>query len=58
LTKYAPRGIRNQGRTLKRLLDELDQNRPVMAYFFESDVMVMMMNMKVISVSCTYTVDI
>jgi hypothetical protein len=33
LTKYAPRGIRNQGRPMKRLLDEEDWNRPAMAYF-------------------------
>jgi hypothetical protein len=36
LTKYAPRGIRNQGRPMKRLLDEQDWNRPAMAYFPES----------------------
>jgi hypothetical protein len=45
LTNYAPRGIRNQGRPLKRLLDEWDWNRPTMAYFPESKaVMMMMMN--------------
>jgi hypothetical protein len=43
LTKYAPRGTRNQGRPLKRLLDELDRNRPAMAYFRESKMMMMMM---------------
>jgi hypothetical protein len=43
LTKYAPRGIRNQGRPLKRLLEEWDRNRPAMVYFPESEVMTMMM---------------
>jgi hypothetical protein len=35
LTKYAPRGKRNQGRPLKRFLDEWDWNRPAMAHFPE-----------------------
>jgi hypothetical protein len=39
LTKYAPRGIRNQGRPLKRLLEERDRNRPAMTYFPESEMM-------------------
>jgi hypothetical protein len=39
LTNYAPKGIRNQGRSLKRLLDEWDQNRPAMAYFPESEML-------------------
>jgi hypothetical protein len=39
LTKYAPRGRRNQDRPLKRLLDERDRNRPAMAYFPESEMM-------------------
>jgi hypothetical protein len=43
LTKYAPRGIRNQGRPLKMLLDQWDRNRPAMAYFPECKMMMMMM---------------
>jgi hypothetical protein len=43
LAKHAPRDIRNQGRPLKRLLDEREQNRPAMAYFPESEMMMMMM---------------
>jgi hypothetical protein len=40
LTKYAPRSIRNQGRPLKRLLDEQDRNRPAMTYFPENEIMI------------------
>jgi hypothetical protein len=36
LTKYAPRGIINQGRPLKRLLEERDRNRPATAYFLKA----------------------
>jgi hypothetical protein len=43
LQKYAPRAIGNQGRPLKRLLDEWDRNRPAMAYFPEGEMMMMMM---------------
>jgi hypothetical protein len=39
LTKYAPRGIRNQDRILKRLLDEWDRIRPAMAYSPENEMM-------------------
>jgi hypothetical protein len=39
LTKHAPRGIKNQGRPLKRLLDEWDRNRPSIAHFPESEMM-------------------
>jgi hypothetical protein len=42
LTKYAPRDIRNHGRPLKRLLEEWDRNRPQVAYFPESDMMMVM----------------
>jgi hypothetical protein len=45
LTNYAPRGIRSQGRPLKRFLDERDRKRPAMAYFPESEMMMMMMMM-------------
>jgi hypothetical protein len=45
LIKYAPRGIRNQGRPLKRLLDKRDRNRLTMVYFPESEIMMMMMMM-------------
>jgi hypothetical protein len=38
---YAPRCKRNQDRPLKRLVDERDQNRPTMAYFHESEMMMM-----------------
>jgi hypothetical protein len=47
LTKYAPRGIRNQGRPLKRLLEECDRNRPAMANFPESEMMIIMMMMMI-----------
>jgi hypothetical protein len=46
LEKYAPRGFRNQSSPLTRLLDELHRNRPGMAYFPESEKMMMMMMMK------------
>jgi hypothetical protein len=39
LKKCAPRGIGNWGRLLKRLLDERDWNRPAVAYFPESKMM-------------------
>jgi hypothetical protein len=42
LTKYPPRGIRHQGRPLKRLLEEWDRNRPAITYFPESEMMMMM----------------
>jgi hypothetical protein len=42
LTKYIPRGTRNQGRPLKMIQDEWDRNRPTMAYFPESEMMMMM----------------
>jgi hypothetical protein len=42
LTKYAPRGIRNHGRPLKRLLEERGWKRPAMAYFPGSEMMMMM----------------
>jgi hypothetical protein len=42
--KYVPRGIRNKGRPLKRLLDEWDWNRPAVAYFPESEMMMMMID--------------
>jgi hypothetical protein len=45
LTKYPPRGIRHQGRPLKRLLEERDRNRPAMTYFPVSEMMTMMMMM-------------
>jgi hypothetical protein len=45
MKNYASRGTRNQGRPLKRLLDECDLNRPVIAYFPESEKMIMMMMM-------------
>jgi hypothetical protein len=41
LTQYAPRGIKNQGTPLKRLLDDWDWNRQAMACFPESKVVVM-----------------
>jgi hypothetical protein len=43
VTKYTPRGIGNQGRPLKKLLEERDRNRPPMAYFPVSEMMVTMM---------------
>jgi hypothetical protein len=39
LIHYALRGIRNQDRSLKRLLDEWDPNRPAVVYFPESEMM-------------------
>jgi hypothetical protein len=45
LTKYAPKGIRNQGRPLKRLLEERDGNRTAMDYFPDSEMMMMMMTL-------------
>jgi hypothetical protein len=40
LTKYAPRGRRNQGRPLQRLLEERDWNRPAMDYFPRSEIII------------------
>jgi hypothetical protein len=37
LTECAPRGITNQGRPLKRLLEKWDRNRPAVAYFPQSE---------------------
>jgi hypothetical protein len=42
LTELAPRGIRNQGTQLKRLLEERDRNRPAIYYFPEGEMMMMM----------------
>jgi hypothetical protein len=39
LTKYTPRGVINQVRPLKRLLDEWGWNRPAMAYITENKMM-------------------
>jgi hypothetical protein len=39
LEKYTPRVIRNQGIPLKSLLYERYLNRPAIAYFLESDMM-------------------
>jgi hypothetical protein len=45
VTKCTPRGIGNQGRPLKKLQEERDRNRRPMAYFPESEMMVMTMTM-------------
>jgi hypothetical protein len=43
LNNVAPLDIRNQGRPLKRLLEEWGRRRPAMAYFPESYMMMMIM---------------
>jgi hypothetical protein len=49
LTKYTPRDTRNQGRPLKRLLEEWDRNMPAMACFPESEMMMVCV--------CVYTTN-